>query len=173
LFQQIIPFVGRENEVSNILRMLNNPDCRLLTLIGPGGMGKTRLALRITELVTDRFTGGYVWVDLQPLLSEALLIPAIVDALGLAPSGDLVTQVAHYLRHKHLLLILDNFEHLLERAAQLTTLLGAAPDVKMLVTSREALNLREEWVHHLDGLPYPPAIEVKNVESSTRRSYSL
>jgi predicted ATPase/DNA-binding NarL/FixJ family response regulator len=162
---QVISFVGREAEISNILRMLEKPDCRLITLIGPGGMGKTRLALRIAELATDQFADGCHWIDLQPLQFEDFLPQTIIDVLGLDFSADPLAQLSSYLQHKQLLLIFDNFEHLLDDAPVLTHLLAVAPNLKILVTSREALNLREEWVHHLDGLPYPATNAVETAES--------
>lgn len=157
LLHQLTPFVGREAEVADTLRMLDDNACRLITIIGPGGMGKTRLALRVAELTAERFSDGCCWVSLQMVQSTDFLLSVLVDALGLNSSGEALTQLSHYLKYKQLLLIMDNFEHLLDASPLLTTILAAAPGVKIIVTSREALNLHEEWVHHLEGLPFPSA----------------
>lgn len=159
--QQVVPFVGREAELENVLQMLQEPHCRLITLVGPGGMGKTRLALQIADLSAASFADACHWVDLQPVESAERIPQAIVDALQLAQSSDPLHQLTNYLRQKHLLLILDNFEHLLSGSLVLSHLLAEAQAVKMLVTSREALNLHEEWVHHLEGLQYPASHDVE------------
>jgi predicted ATPase/DNA-binding CsgD family transcriptional regulator len=163
--QQLVPFIGREEEVASIVQILADSSCRLLTLIGPGGIGKTRLALRAAELAEEHFTDGCIWIDLQALQSEELLPKTIIDTLGLTPNGSPLAHVSNYLHRKDLLLVFDNFEHLLDGAGVLTTLLAAAPQVKVLATSRETLNLHEEWVHHLEGLPYPPADDVESLEA--------
>jgi predicted ATPase/DNA-binding CsgD family transcriptional regulator len=163
--QQLVHFIGREHETDALLRLLQNSDCRLLTLVGPGGMGKTRLALHVAALAEALFDDGYRWIDLQPVSSDDLLIQAVGDTVGLVVSGDPLAQLANYLKNRHMLLVLDNFEHLLNGALMLSPLLAAAPAVKMLVTSREALNLREEWVHHLEGLPYPLHHNTEDIRS--------
>jgi predicted ATPase/DNA-binding CsgD family transcriptional regulator len=163
--QQLVRFIGREQETAALLQLIRNPDCRLLTLVGPGGMGKTRLALHVTGLAEELFDNGYRWIELQSISSKDLLVPTIAGALGLTISGNPLEQLANYLKNRHMLLVLDNFEHLLDGALLLTSLLAAAPTVKMLVTSREALNLREEWIHHLEGLPYPLNQNVDDLRS--------
>ncbi|MBK9125089.1 MAG: tetratricopeptide repeat protein [Chloroflexi bacterium] len=153
--QQLSRFIGREQETAAVFRSLQNPDCRLLTLVGPGGIGKTRLALHVAGLAEDHFDDGCRWIDLQPISSVDLIGHTIADAIDLTVSGDPFQQIANSLKNRHMLLVLDNFEHLLDGALLLTPLLAAAPAVKLLITSREALNLREEWIHHLEGLSYP------------------
>ena len=154
---QLTPFVGREPELAEIIERLSHPACRLLTLIGPGGIGKTRLAVQAAgELLAD-FAGGLYFVPLQPLEAPDSVLPVMADTLNfsLTDPHHPQTQLARYLANKQVLLILDNFEHLLAAGPQLTELLRAAAGLKMLVTSREALRLQEEWLYPVEGLPYP------------------
>lgn len=150
-------FIGRQRECQEATRLLTDPACRLLTLVGPGGMGKTRLAIELAHAVQFEFADGVVFVPLQAVSSAELLVATIADALGVSLSGqgEPLAQVGSYLAEKTLLLVLDNFEQLLEGAAVLTQLLAGAPQVKCLVTSRERLNLGGEWVYSLTGLLTP------------------
>src|SRR6266542_4974472 len=140
-----IPFVGRTKELADITARLVNPDCRLLTVTGLGGSGKTRLAIEAATTVAPHFPQGTVFVALQPLTRSDLLVPTIAQAVGLTSysEGDLHQQLLDYLHDKTLLLLLDNFEHVLDGATLVSTILAYAPGVKVLVTSREALSLRE------------------------------
>jgi len=153
---RLTPFVGRQRELADLARLLGDPACRLLTLVGPGGIGKTRLAIEVMDRAADRFEEA-VYVPLLLAHSGESLVAAIVDALGFSPTGRqaLATQLAGYMRARELLLVLDNLEHLLEGATLLSDLLRAAPRIKLLVTSREALRLQEEWTYPLEGLAYP------------------
>jgi len=159
-------FVGRSNELARIAALFADPNCRLLTLLGPGGIGKTRLAL---QFAADQrsFTDGVYFVHLTPVSSLDLVPSAIASALQITlfDSIDLRPQLAEYLREKYLLLVMDNFEHLLEGVDLLIDLLQAAPQVKFLVTSRERLNLQEEWVLALDGLSFPENTALLPLES--------
>ncbi len=159
---QPTPFVGRGQEVADVLRLLDRPDCRLLTLLGPGGIGKTRLALKAASSRTDAFLEGVWFVPLASVSSPDFLVSAMASTLQMAFSGhtDARTDLLNQLRHKEMLLILDSFEHLLAASDLLTQILREAPDVKLLVTSRAALNLRWEWRHELEGLTYPVGEEV-------------
>jgi predicted ATPase/DNA-binding CsgD family transcriptional regulator len=161
-----MPFVGRTKELAEITARLVDPACRLLTLTGLGGSGKTRLAIEAARTVAARFSHGTVFVGLQPLTRSDLLVPAIAQAVGFTPysEGDLHQHLLDYLHDKTLLLILDNFEHLLEGAAFVPTMLAAAPGVTILVTSREALSLREEWLYPLKGLATPPSVYATSLE---------
>jgi predicted ATPase/DNA-binding CsgD family transcriptional regulator len=161
---QPTPFIGREPERAEIANLLANPDCRLLTLVGPGGIGKTRLAIEAARFLIDsplpegEGPGVRVhFVPLQPLTSPDFIVPTVAGALHFAFYGeqDPKSQLLSYLRDKHLLLVLDNFEHVMDGAGLLPEMLEAAPGVKLLVTSRERLSLREEWVVDVHGLPYP------------------
>lgn len=154
---QLTSFIGREAELCAVAELLANPACRLLTLVGAGGIGKTRLAIEVAFRVAQHFADGVCFIPLQAVPSPDLLTPAIVDALAIPRSGqaDLLSHVLTYLHDKHLLLVLDNVEHLLDAIGVLTAILQAAPAVTLLVTSREVLHLQEEWLYRIDGLAVP------------------
>jgi predicted ATPase/DNA-binding CsgD family transcriptional regulator len=157
---QLTPFVGRSRELAEIEGWLAHPHTRLLTILAPGGMGKTRLALEAAERALSRYADGVFFVPLAALTSTDHVVPALAEALGLqfAPDGRTPEQqLADFLRRKHLLLVVDNFEHLVEAAPLISDLLTAAPKVTALVTSRERLNLNGEVVYPLAGLHYPEA----------------
>jgi predicted ATPase/DNA-binding CsgD family transcriptional regulator len=165
-FEYPLPFVGRTQEVADITTRLLNPECRLLTLTGLGGSGKTRLALEAANTVAAQFAQGAVFVGLQPLARSDLLLPAIAQAVGTTfyGDGDPQQQLLDFLHGKALLLILDNFEHVLDGAALVTSLLTSAPGLTILATSREALALREEWLYPLKGMATPPSVYATSLE---------
>lgn len=172
---QPTPFVGREAELAEIIARLQNSDCRLLTVVGPGGVGKTRLALEAANQLLDEaaanalFADGIFFVKLAS--AEGIdsdkgasypgrfnpIAAAVADALQLtlsdpdSPTG----RLQNYLREKEMLLIMDNFEHLVTEAGYLSSLMRAATGLKILVTSRSRLGLRGEHVFLLEGLPVP------------------
>lgn len=153
-------FVGRETELAQIAARLNNRDCRLLTLIGAGGIGKTRLALEAASQQLDLFRDGVYFVPLAPILTgqAELIAPAIADAVGFKFVGarEQLPQLLDYLRLKHMLLVLDNFEHVSEGRELVLEIIRHAPQIKVLVTSRAALNVQPEWLLHISGLGCPP-----------------
>jgi predicted ATPase/DNA-binding SARP family transcriptional activator len=161
------PFIGREAELAEIGRLLAGGECHLLTLTGPGGIGKTRLALQAAAEHLDAFADGVFFVPLATLNSAGLLAPTIADALKLQlrTAAEPDKQLLPYLSQKEMLLVLDNFEHLLVRAKRsqsdgvelLAAILRQAPEVTLLVTSRERLNLQDEWIFAVEGLPLPQA----------------
>jgi DNA-binding SARP family transcriptional activator/predicted ATPase len=154
----LTPLIGRQVELAEIQCRLSSPDCRLLTILGPGGSGKTRLALEVARASLETFSHGVCFVPLNPVQSPDSIPPAVVEALGLPrQEGDQhQTQLTNYLRNKNLLLVLDGFEHLLEGAAMLAEILHQAPGLKMLVTTRIRLNVKGEHLYPLAGLRHPP-----------------
>lgn len=150
-------FVGRNAELAEIAYLLSKSDCRLLTLTGPGGIGKTRLALQVARELEASYQDGVYFVPLDSL-SALEAIPAIIaQALGLSLQGpeDPLLQISRYIQEKHILLVLDNFEQLLEGATLVFHLLQCSPKLKVLITSRERLNLAEEWLLNIEGLALP------------------
>jgi predicted ATPase/DNA-binding CsgD family transcriptional regulator len=165
---QPTPFFGRQIEITEIAQRLTNPSCRLLTLTGPGGIGKTCLAIRTATELPNAFPDGVWFVPLQPVSSVTLLATAVIDVLGvpLSAATDPKAQLLTYLSDKAILLILDNFEQLLSvgGAEILPDLLHAAPALKVLVTSREALKLQEEWRYGVGALPVPMSDQADDLE---------
>ncbi len=154
---QPTPFIGREAELAQIAERLADPHCRLLTLVGPGGIGKTRLALQAADQHARDFADGVYFVSLTPIGATTFIPAAIADALELSLYGQETpeTQLINMMRGREMLLLLDNYEHLLGGTGLLADLLAYAPHLKLIVTSRERLNLREEWLLPIKGLPYP------------------
>jgi len=153
------PFVGRGDELVEIMRQLG--ETRLLTLTGPGGIGKTRLALRTAAEITDEFEHGCFFVALAPLRSIEHLIQTIAEGVKfpLATHEDPQRQLHRYLSRKQLLLVMDNFEHLLDGVGIVSEILRAAPAVKILATSRERLNLQSETILVVGGMDIPGQVE--------------
>jgi predicted ATPase/DNA-binding SARP family transcriptional activator len=178
---QPTPFVGRRDELADIEARLSEPDCRLLTLVGPGGSGKTRLALQaaadlVSEAQSDRFEHGVYFVPLAPLQSVDAIVPTVAEAIGFrfyvgatgGAGAEPRQQLLDYVRQKSLLLIMDNFEHLLacpERGRDVgsrrgcvglvTDILKTAPDLKILATSRATLKVQGECLFHVAGMDFP------------------
>ena len=165
----LTPFVGREAELAGIKKHLGDPACRLLTLVGPGGSGKTRLAL---EAVMDMiyadhgrpFPHGVYFVPLASLRSIEAIVPAIAQSLGFTfqNRGEPREQLLGYLRQKNVLLVLDNFEHLVEGAGITTDILQAAPEIVVLVTSRAGLHVRGEHRFPVSGMSYPGDVSAED-----------
>lgn len=165
--RQISSFIGREDEIESVSLTLNKEHCQLLTLVGMGGIGKTRLALEVAGNQFDQYPDGVFFVNLQPVDQTAYLIQAVIDVLGYSDFhyDNIQEFLFDILLDKHMLLILDNFEHLLEATQLISEMLQHAPHVNLLVTSRQTLNLREEWVHHVEGLEIPKQFFLENMES--------
>jgi predicted ATPase/DNA-binding winged helix-turn-helix (wHTH) protein len=152
---QTTHLIGREREMRRVREQLSNPDVRLLTLSGVGGTGKTRLALQVATDMMGEFGHGVFFVSLAPLGDPALVVPTIAKTFDLREIGGrpLLEQLQDYLRHKQMLLVLDNFEQVIDAASLVSELLTDAPRLKVLVTSREALRLSGESV-----FPVPPLL---------------
>jgi predicted ATPase/DNA-binding SARP family transcriptional activator len=151
--------VGREVELAEVQHLLSQQECRLLTLTGPGGVGKTRLALETTQNLSTHYKDGVGFVPLASVTGCDGAITTLADILGLKLQGqeEPFKQVLKLIGDQNLLLVLDNFEHLLEGATLLSDMLHHCPNLKLLVTSRERLNLAEEWVLPIGGLALPDA----------------
>lgn len=174
---QPTPLIGRETEIAAMGRLLTDPQCRLLSLTGMGGIGKTRLAIEFATRLQSRFSGGIYYVPLASIQSTDAIVPGIADVLGFVFSGpsDPKDQLLHHLaRQKHMvLLVLDNIEHLLVPqsamdkvgiAGLISECLRRLPCLKVLVTSRERLNIQGEWNYELYGLAVPPVDFLDRIE---------
>jgi predicted ATPase/Tfp pilus assembly protein PilF len=148
------PFLGREREVDQIAALLRRPDVRLVTLTGPGGSGKTRLSLQAAAAAADDYDRGVWWVPLGSLADPALVETAAAQALG---SKDTLSATVG---DQRLLLVLDNFEHLLEAAAGVAETIGSSPHLTVLVTSREPLHVDGEWEVAVDPLQERDAVDL-------------
>ena len=169
LVQSPTPFVGRKAELKAIVDSAGDPQRRLITIVGPGGIGKTRLAIAAAIALGEHatlFADGIHYVSLAPVSSSAGMVNAIADALNipLPGLGNAESQLLNYLRDKELFLVLDNMEHLIDGASLLAAIIEEAPAVKMLVTSRERLNVRAEWLFELHGLRIPEAGQANHLE---------
>ena len=149
---QLTSFVGREAELDQAVRALDGT--RLLTILAPGGAGKTRLAIQVAAELTSRFPDGVFFIDLAPITSADDVIQTVAESLGIALSTDedLLTQLLAYLGTKRRLLLFDNFEHVVEGAGLLTEILKGAPQVTVIATSRTKLNVAGETIMTITGL---------------------
>jgi predicted ATPase/DNA-binding SARP family transcriptional activator len=161
-------FIGRKAEVDSIKHLLvDDPNCRLLTIVGPGGIGKTRLALEAAYGALRAFADGTCFVSLAPLSSPDHIAPALMENLGLHFFDDRLaeTYLLNFLHEKRMLLVLDNAEHLLVGMDLVARILQSAPSVKILITSRDRLNLTGEMVFSLGAMDYPEKQETGDFQS--------
>jgi predicted ATPase/class 3 adenylate cyclase len=151
------PLIGRVRELDEAEAILTRPDVRLLTLTGTGGAGKTRLALQLAANVIDEFADGVFFVSLAPIRDWELVIPTVAHTLGLReqPGQTIDETLSAYLHDKRLLLLLDNFEHVVVAARAVATLLASAPNLRVLTTSRTPLRLSSERTYVVPPLQLP------------------
>jgi predicted ATPase len=151
------PLLGRERETDALWEMLRRADVRLVTLVGPPGVGKTRLAIHAASQVASWFPDGIIFADLAPVTSAEAVVPVIASALGIPETSGTsnLASLQSRLRNQRMLLVLDNFEQVMSTAPQITKLLSVSPDLKLIATSREALRLSAEHVFPLQPLSLP------------------
>ncbi len=167
------PLVGREQEIHVLTKQLQDPACRLLTLTGPGGIGKTRLAIEAGRALEPHFADGVYFISLAGVGMPESILPAIADKLHFGFSGpaEPMLQLTNHLHDKQTLLIIDNMEHLLEGRDQLGQILQNTHHIKILVTSREQLRLQWEWLFEVQGLPLPE--EQASLDDETNSAIQL
>ncbi len=169
-------FIGREAESAHIYNLLKDENCRLLTLVGPGGIGKTRLALHVAGKALNLFSDGVFFIPLENISSPDFLIPTIAENLQFDFDeffhlSDTIIQLNNFLKDRSILLILDGYEHILAGNPILTELLQSTANLNLLVTSRQKLNLQGEWVYQVSGLPIPE--ETSGIEEGNSSSLNL
>ena len=154
---QPTPFLGREQELTVLVDLLRREDVRLVTLTGPGGIGKTRLGLQVVADASDLFPDGVFFVNLVPINDPALVVPTIAETLAIRERSGrtLLECLMEELRQRQILLLLDNFEQVVSAAEQVAALLTACPQLKILVTSREVLHVRAEHEFPVSPLAVP------------------
>ncbi|MBA3689723.1 MAG: adenylate/guanylate cyclase domain-containing protein [Chloroflexi bacterium] len=156
------PFLGREREVAEVIGLLSRKDLRLLTLTGPGGTGKSRLALQAAAELSEGYSQGVWWVPLAPLREPELVLETAARAVG--GKGGLAEQIAD----RSMLLLFDNFEHVVEAATDLAGLVAACPNLDVLVTSREPLHVTGEQEY-----PVPPLLHDEGVDLFVARARAV
>lgn len=167
LVSEPTPFIGRGRELDALGQLLDQSQIRLVTLTGTGGSGKTRLALEAAIARRPAYADGIFWVSLAPLTDPALVGPTIASALGIADGGEgsLLETLERVLHEKQLLLVLDNFEHLLDAASLVGDLLRSCPSLQLLVTSRAILHLAAEHEYPVPPLALPPLTLVPDLDA--------
>lgn len=160
------PLIGRGREVDELSKLLNDPQCRLLSLAGPGGIGKTRLAIETASQCQNAFADGVYFVPLAAVNAPRFIVPLIADSIGFVFQGEIDPrlQLFNFISEKQILLLADNLEHLLgdsEVVELFSELIEKTVSLKLLLTSRESLRLQNEWVFEVGGLPIPKGMDVE------------
>jgi tetratricopeptide (TPR) repeat protein len=172
---QATPFIGRDSEKAKLYEKLSDPVCRLFSIVGPGGIGKTRLAIEAASEQQEAFRNGVYFAPFDAVSSADFMVPTLASALDFTFFGSQEPrqQLLDYLQDKEMLLVMDNLEHLLEGMSLIADILASSPNLKILATSRERLNLHAEWVFDLEGLSYPtspqPPLSRGALERSDKR----
>jgi predicted ATPase/class 3 adenylate cyclase len=167
---QATPYMAREHETEAVRQKLLDPDIHLLTLTGPGGIGKTRLGLQVAAEMLDDFADGVFFVPLAPVIDSALVVFTIAQVLNVREAGgiSLIEMLQNHLSKKHLLLFLDNFEQVISAASFVSHLLAIAPNLKVLVTSREILHIYGEHNYPVSALTVPDPKHLPSLERLTQ-----
>jgi predicted ATPase/DNA-binding CsgD family transcriptional regulator len=162
---QSMQFIGRESEIEEFTSLLKDGNCRLLALVGPGGIGKSRLSIEVASQVVNDFADNVYFIELAPLSLAENIITTIATVVRFHISGDGTPreQLLNYLGDQEMLLVMDNFEHLLDGVDIVADILSGCENVKILVTSREALNLQEEWVRPVSGMRFPHESNIQDI----------
>ncbi|CAN5588930.1 hypothetical protein BH23CHL5_BH23CHL5_20350 [soil metagenome] len=164
--EPLTSFVGRQSETDSVIRLLRRQDVRLVTFTGPGGIGKTRLAVETARQIGPAFRDGVRFVSLEALTDPDLVITAVARAIGVATSTENVeTSLHEEIADRHLLLVVDNLEQVVSAAPVLSRILQAGPDVKLLATSRVPLRITAEQVFEIPPLALPAVVDRGNDES--------
>ena len=152
------PFVGRTREITEISQLIKNPDHHIITLLGPGGAGKTRLAIEVGQKLADDFNDGVTFIPLESVEDPDLVPSEIAEALNFPMSGgqDLQLEIVNFLREKEMLLIIDNLEHLIDGVKYISKGMERMPKITILVTTRERLRLRGEHLYDVNNMIIPP-----------------
>lgn len=164
---QPTPFIGREHEIAELSGLVNDQHTRLVTLTGLGGTGKSRLALRVAGSLLHPFRDGIFWCDLSSLTDATLVASSVASVLGVAEQAARPVEetVVDYLQHRRVLLLLDNFEHLIEAAPLVARLLDACRELRVLVTSRVPLHIMRERVYEVAPLAVPDPTRLPDLET--------
>lgn len=166
----VTPFVGRRAEIAGVMRLIDDSKHRLITILAPGGMGKTRLALEVARHYIGKFHDGVFWVPLEALSDPDRIYSEIANSVEFnLKSGDIYQQILSFLSNKHMLLLFDNFDHLIDGASLLADIMRQSPDVTILVTSRERLYLTAETVYTLGGMVLSKGSPQEIVDSDAMR----
>jgi predicted ATPase len=154
-------FIGRKKSMAEVAELLRSSDVRLVSLVGPGGTGKTRLGIQVSRLLLQQFSHGVFFVDLAKISDPSLVVSTTAHTVGIREGGGQppLEILKDYLADKEMLLVFDNFEHVIEAASDISQLLSAGPYVKALVTSRVPMNLRGEYEYHVSPLDIPAKVD--------------